>query len=163
MTTARKLQPYTVILCTHCKVELTDENGYRIKRGPEAGKLKNLCRSCGKKASRLWAHENPERHAAQTRNWDLKNPEKRTLISRRWIHEFRGRLNTLKQERPCYDCGATPPPECLDFDHVSGIKLFNVSAMAGKPWELVREEIDKCQLVCACCHRIRTQQRFQNP
>lgn len=149
--------------CSHCGVELNDENGYRVKRGREAGKLKSLCRPCGRKASRAWAQENPEKHAAACLSWNNKNPAKRTEISRRYIHKFRGKLNSLKSERPCYDCGGNFQPECMDFDHVSGEKLFTVSAMEGKPWDSVRAEIDKCQLVCACCHRIRTQKRFQLP
>jgi hypothetical protein len=64
---------------------------------------------------------------------------------------------------PCVDCGGRFPPICMDFDHVSGVKLGNVSMMArdGVRWDLVLEEISKCEIVCANCHRIRTASKRQ--
>lgn len=146
--------------CSNCKVELTDETGYRRKQGPDAGAFKNLCRDCGSKASSSWAKRNPERHNANGKNWNLKHPSGRLAILRKYNRDFRDRLNSLKSERPCYDCGGTFPPEAMDFDHVRGEKAFGVSVGAGKGWDEVRKEIDKCDLVCACCHRVRTQKRF---
>lgn len=147
-------------LCSNCGAELTSENGYRRKLGAESGRLKNLCRSCGCEAASKWVREHPETAAASRRSWARRNPLKITISSRLYNDDFRARLNSLKSERPCYDCGGMFPPEAKDFDHVTGKKSFGVSEMVGKPWQEVRLEIDKCQLVCACCHRIRTQKRF---
>ena len=62
--------------------------------------------------------------------------------------------------RPCADCGVQYPPYVMDFDHVRGEKLFNVSAKAGSMARERRDaEIAKCDLVCANCHRIRTHLR----
>lgn len=146
--------------CSHCKIELNDANGYRVKRGPEAGKLKNLCKICGRAAASKWVQANPEKAAAARRTWGRRNLDKTTISSRLYNDDFRARLNSLKSERPCYDCGGMFAPEAMDFDHVTGEKVSGVSVMAGKPWEEVRKEIDKCQLVCACCHRVRTLKRF---
>lgn len=148
--------------CSNCPVELTPETGYVRKRGEDAGKLKNLCRACANQATAKWVKENPEKVAKTRRAWVKRNPLSRTISSRLYNDDFRARLNSLKSERPCYDCGAVFPPEAMDFDHVTGIKLFGVSSMVSQPWEIVRQEIDKCQLVCACCHRVRTQKRFKN-
>lgn len=41
---------------------------------------------------------------------------------------------------------------CLDFHHLSG-KDFNVSEMGGRNDNLVIEEIRKCVVLCANCHR----------
>lgn len=61
---------------------------------------------------------------------------------------------------PCLDCGLTFPAECMDFDHVIEGKVDRVSQLAWNgPWDLVLEEIKKCELVCANCHRIRTKNR----
>lgn len=58
----------------------------------------------------------------------------------------------------CADCGYTYPSECMDFDHISGaVKVANVSDMHGH--HTAWAEIQKCQLVCSNCHRIRTRQR----
>jgi hypothetical protein len=32
----------------------------------------------------------------------------------------------------------------------------------GYAWDLIQNEIDKCEIVCACCHRIRTQLQHYN-
>jgi len=46
----------------------------------------------------------------------------------------------------------------MEFDHVRGKKLFNLSK---PPYNLKRvaAEIAKCDLVCANCHRLRTASR----
>lgn len=68
------------------------------------------------------------------------------------------RLTALKNH-PCMDCKNVFPPECMDFDHVRGKKLFNVSKMVGRSLTTFYAEIAKCELVCANCHRTRTRRR----
>jgi hypothetical protein len=59
---------------------------------------------------------------------------------------------------PCVDCGETDPV-VLEFDHLRD-KLFNISAgIAYKSWPLILAEIEKCEVVCANCHRRRTARR----
>lgn len=67
------------------------------------------------------------------------------------------RLNALKVAAPCTDCGHHFAPCQMDFDHVSGQKVKPVSQMTGGSWEAIEREIAKCDLVCANCHRVRTQ------
>lgn len=71
-------------------------------------------------------------------------------------------VNELKSS-PCVDCGGTFPTVCMDFDHVPerGPKGWNVGSMVshGYSRELILSEIAKCDLVCANCHRIRTNRR----
>lgn len=66
--------------------------------------------------------------------------------------------NIIKQlkSNPCMDCGKTYPPECMDFDHVRGTKISHVSNLRTAK---ALEEIKKCELVCAVCHRLRTMER----
>lgn len=146
-------------VCSSCKVRLTSENGYVRKAGPDRGRLKDLCRPCGRRKSSEWNQSNPEKAAQARRSWSRRNPEKTRCSSRLYNDDFRVRLNMLKSERPCYDCGQKFPPECMDFDHVTGTKSFGISNGVSRTWEEVRLEIDKCQLVCACCHRTRTKNR----
>lgn len=61
---------------------------------------------------------------------------------------------------PCSDCNNKYPPECMDFDHVRGEKLFRVSRGHSTTKERVLAEIAKCELVCANCHRTRTKSRL---
>ena len=66
----------------------------------------------------------------------------------------------LKIGKPCTDCGVTYPPPCMEWDHVPerGPKMFNLGR-ADFSMDRVLAEIKKCDLVCACCHRIRTWNR----
>ena len=66
------------------------------------------------------------------------------------------------QDHPCVDCG-NPDPRVLEFDHRDPeLKSINVSQLLGGDhiWSTVYEEIVKCDVRCANCHRIRTQQQF---
>lgn len=69
-------------------------------------------------------------------------------------------LNELKAQ-PCVDCGGRFPSECMDFDHLDhDAKKYNVAT--SWRWisiERLKEEISKCELVCANCHRTRTRKR----
>jgi hypothetical protein len=74
-------------------------------------------------------------------------------------------LDTLKI-KPCFDCNKSYPPYVMDFDHRPGeVKSFeinkfaNVSSMKIENLNLLYKEIDKCDLVCANCHRERTHKR----
>jgi hypothetical protein len=70
-------------------------------------------------------------------------------------------LNQVKNV-PCMDCGNCYPPECMDFDHrdPSG-KRFTIAQNLTRRLSDVLEEIAKCDIVCANCHRIRTHQDKQ--
>lgn len=70
--------------------------------------------------------------------------------------ELRDRLWTYKQDKKCVDCSETNPI-VLEFDHLSD-KEHNISKMVldGRSWETILREIQKCEIVCANCHRIRT-------
>lgn len=64
------------------------------------------------------------------------------------------------KDKPCTDCGVKYPPYVMEFDHLPEYdKSFNVSESATRSWERVLKEIEKCELVCANCHRIRTNAR----
>jgi hypothetical protein len=62
----------------------------------------------------------------------------------------------------CHDCN-TKDARVLEFDHRPGSeKKFNVAkAISGstRSWKTIKKEIDKCDIVCANCHRIRTMER----
>jgi hypothetical protein len=68
-------------------------------------------------------------------------------------------IQTIKLTAGCADCGYKEHPEALDFDHVRGEKLFNISMKAIGSLKRLLAEIEKCDVVCANCHRVRTAQR----
>lgn len=58
---------------------------------------------------------------------------------------------------PCTDCGVRYPFYIMEFDHREpSKKSFEVSRYANKTIEAIIEEIAKCDLLCANCHRERT-------
>lgn len=63
----------------------------------------------------------------------------------------------IKQHSVCADCGGKFPPCCMHFDHVPGRgpKLFNLGS-GDYSIKAVQAEIEKCDIVCANCHAIRT-------
>jgi hypothetical protein len=57
---------------------------------------------------------------------------------------------------PCVDCGEADPV-VLDFDHVRGEKSENlVRLIAAHGRKKILDEIEKCEVRCANCHRRKT-------
>jgi hypothetical protein len=81
-----------------------------------------------------------------------------TLANRNKRRRYKAHINAIKN-KPCMDCNQFFPLECMDFDHipVRGPKLFSIGESSGQvSIQLLNEEIAKCDVVCANCHRIRT-------
>lgn len=72
-------------------------------------------------------------------------------------HDTRAAEMGLMKSGPCMDCGGSFPYECMDWDHRPGEqKIGIVSQMTTAA---AAAEIEKCDLVCANCHRTRTRTR----
>ncbi len=61
-------------------------------------------------------------------------------------------------EHPCVDCGETDPL-VLDFDHLRDKEFTIGEELISRSWDAVTAEIEKCEVVCANCHRRRTSAR----
>lgn len=54
----------------------------------------------------------------------------------------------------CSTCGIQGCPEIYDFHHREPkLKSFTISGKMSRSWEVLKEELDKCTLLCANCHR----------
>jgi hypothetical protein len=79
-------------------------------------------------------------------------------VERKAAYDKARRENRLKwladlKDRPCEDCGNKYPQKAMDWHHLDGNgNRFNFRT-AKKA--LVLEEIKKCVLLCAVCHRLR--------
>lgn len=82
---------------------------------------------------------------------------KRRIKQRRIVDEY---IREYKESRPCMDCKQHYKYYVMDFDHVNG-KSFTISGYRNYTHNLdvIKEEIAKCEVVCANCHRIRTHTR----
>ena len=68
-------------------------------------------------------------------------------------------INKIKMDKGCFKCGYKAHAAALDFNHVRGDKKFNVSQDPKVALHRLMAEIDKCEVLCANCHRIHT---FEN-
>lgn len=104
--------------------------------------------------------------AAAQKRWYEKNKQKhivnvmvRSSAAKKLAREY---VQTIKEASPCTDCGKNFPHYVMQWDHLKD-KRGDVSRMVqdGLSLETIQKEIDKCELVCANCHCIRTHNRRQ--
>lgn len=119
------------------------------------------------------AHSDPMRrkeyHAKYMKEvWYPKNKEKHISYVRRNKKRVTEFIEKYKRARSCIDCGFSGRefPYVLDFDHIdsSAVKKFNIGSWSHTVLsiEAIEQEIKKCELVCANCHRKRTfSEKFQ--
>ena len=73
-------------------------------------------------------------------------------------------LDVFKVMMGCLDCGYRENPHALQFDHVRGVKLFNLAASSwGRSMAALIAEIEKCEVRCANCHLIKTHPQEWTP
>lgn len=72
-------------------------------------------------------------------------------------------IRQIKEKYPCKDCGQHYHYSQMDFDHITGKKRHNLARYANSAVSIatIKDEIKKCELVCANCHRYRTWLRTQ--
>lgn len=75
--------------------------------------------------------------------------------------KLKAEVNELKR-CPCMDCGGTFNPWQMDFDHrPDEIKVAEIPKLILRSnRQLLMDEIAKCDVVCANCHRDRTYYRL---
>lgn len=68
----------------------------------------------------------------------------------------REKMKEYLSGRCCKHCGIDDI-RVLEFDHIDRqTKKYDISVMMGNSWETIMEEVAKCQILCANCHRIKT-------
>lgn len=87
----------------------------------------------------------------------VKHNKRRRVHQMEYLLRNRQLMDSYLAAQACADCG-NDNPVVLEFDHVRGSKRYDVSTMArsGWSWRRILQEIAKCEIRCANCHRIRT-------
>ena len=103
-----------------------------------------------KKYHRDWYHAH--------RDVELARRKKRTEKHRRFVRHVIGEIKLILG---CKHCGYDKSPYALDFHHRDpDVKSFYVASYASKRVLAVLEEIEKCDVLCANCHRIEEAEKF---
>lgn len=130
--------------CYVCREEKEDNQFNRRGTG-----YQRKCRACSKRLSN-------DHYLA---NKDLY--KRRVAKRKQTLSEA---IDAIKARTPCADCGNKFHPCAMDFDHLDATqKIADVSRLRSMNVNMKRilDEIAKCELVCANCHRIRTYNRHR--
>jgi hypothetical protein len=114
--------------CTICKNTKHIDNFTKLK----SGHMHSYCKLCMYEYNAI--------------KYGGKKPDR---LAKKYMHQY-------KEANPCADCGKYFRYWKMDLDHVRGEKITNVSKMQMGSPEKLKTEIAKCDVVCACCHRVRT-------
>lgn len=104
-----------------------------------------------------------EKYEPARQRWAAEHREEMLEYQRTKGHDHRAFVDALKEGKPCMDCGLLFPPFVMEYDHVRGDKRHNIGRMNNHRRELVLAEVEKCDLVCCACHRIRSHSRRVPP
>jgi hypothetical protein len=131
--------------CYRCgELKPVDEFSWRRRRN---GQRDSFCRPCRSEYHREHYRANRQRYIDQAR----AHKQQLALERTRYLIEY-------FKSHPCVDCGEDDPV-VLEFDHL-GEKSFDIGqALPYRNWESLLAEMEKCEVVCASCHRRRTARR----
>lgn len=119
----------------------------------EVAKCDVVCSNCHRIRTRA-------RHESRNGGAPGVSPD---LDRKREYWRDQARLLDRLRDRPCMDCGGRFPPCAMDFDHRDPTtKRAAVTRLIGRTGTArLLEEVAKCDIVCANCHRRRTFDRRQ--
>jgi hypothetical protein len=135
-------------ICTKCKVDVDTS---------QMCKSRSYCKKCWSDYMKAYYDSKPEK---RQQNRTLANDPVKNKLRRTSKYDFIWKIKC----GPCVDCGQKFHPFAMDFDHRPGAdKKDHVSVLTGKKMNLdvIQAEVNKCDLVCSNCHRIRTIKRLR--
>lgn len=123
------------MLCKKCnKDKNIEEFPFKNK---SAGIRSCVCKECQREYKKNYYYRNKESHYERNKKTNEK------------IANF---IDNYKKENPCIVCGESSL-ECLDFHHIEDKYLEVAKLRRMGSFKQVKEEILKCVVLCANCHR----------
>jgi hypothetical protein len=118
------------------------------------------------KANKIKKKKSKEQVARENHRFWIRHRKELLERSRRDGAKAYARIAAIIREKkdvPCADCKQRFPTCVMDFDHVRGNKSFTIGRAGASKYctRRVLAEIEKCDVVCANCHRMRTDRRRQ--
>ncbi len=136
--------------CAKCKKEKLDsEFNFRNK---DKGLYHSECKEC----TRLFV----KNHYNNNKQYYLEKTQKRNT---KLMSEILNYIQQYLLKNPCVDCGESDVV-VLEFDHTGKLPKFKaISSLIRSryPLEKIKEEISKCEVRCANCHRKKTSKEFK--
>lgn len=139
--------------CSKCKTE-KPESDYFVK-DKSTGRLHTQCKSCYKAHRKSYQREHYIKYRAE---YLLRASTRREKLRK----EFRDNILLYLDNKVCAECGESDI-RTFEFAHIdSTTKTFNISQAVrlGRSWEEVAQEIKKCRVLCANCHKKETAEQF---
>lgn len=127
--------------CGTCKLEKPDTDYYI--RNKAKGTLQGNCKVCHKAYRDKHYADNRQHYKDRSAAWRTK--EKKKFFT--WL-----------DTQSCTDCGISDY-RVLEFDHLRDKEFGITDRIGAMTLEALQAEIDKCEIVCANCHRLRTAER----
>lgn len=136
--------------CTKCKKEKTEDSfSFKVKT---TGLRQMQCKECVRSLVKNHYNQNKEYYLNKAKK---RNSEYKNLVNT-YIYQY-----LLKNH--CVDCGESDVT-VLEFDHQGKKpKLQAVSQLVRRQYtfDKIVEEIEKCEVRCANCHRRKTAKDFK--
>ncbi|MCY7347151.1 MAG: hypothetical protein LH614_13135 [Pyrinomonadaceae bacterium] len=135
-------------VCTKCQIEKS-RNLFSARKKSKDG-LASWCRNCFQIS---WKQRYYENH----RHYRDSHARSRNKLR----EEYARKVFEYLENHPCIMCGESDPI-VLEFDHRDrNDKIESVSVMTrNSSWERIEFEIQKCDVLCANCHRRKTAAQF---
>lgn len=150
--------------CSKCGKK-KDEKAFIMRRSSRTGIVhrQGVCLDCKVEYMAEYQKTNFERLQKWRKDNYQKTRPSQNARSARLRKEARAFVDAFK-DKPCADCGKKWPPVAMDLDHVRGTKIKSVATMVSTAYKIdvIAKELEKCDVVCACCHRLRTYARDQH-
>lgn len=132
--------------CYRCgAIKAAEEFSWRRKTN---GQRDSFCRPCRSAYGKEHYAANRQRYINQAQ-----------VIKQRLRLERTQYLIDFFEQHSCTDCGESDPV-VLEFDHLRDKRFSIGSKLCTATWNDILAEIQKCEVVCANCHRRRTAQRM---
>lgn len=128
--------------CSQCNKTKSVDNFHKNKSRSDG--RQGVCKEC--RVTYVKQHYETNRVAYIARSKVCNDKHKR------WFEELKN--------KPCIDCQRSFHFSQMDFDHLEN-KEMNLSDMIRRGFgkKKILKEVEKCELVCANCHRLRTYNR----
>lgn len=119
-------------------------------RSVKDGTYRSICRQCRCAYNAAYYRRNSEKYKrCRQQNQPRYRKQRREL------------LKDYLLGKQCVDCGERDPM-VLEFDHVRGVKQGDIGTMLSHYcWSRILEELEKCEIRCANCHRRKTARDFK--